>query len=839
MKKNILLMISILCLLITIFPASALARVTEGATQTPTTQSKGSTDIVPTYSWSCGKPLIDKKVNEKIKDFKENDANMTEKFMVSQVENMFNIGGIAGINTLVYGNPYCIWMDKNDTLSNDGIFTTKEREKIVNPLLKLFGGIYISLLTLAILMAALKMSLNAANPQSRAEFWQDSKMWVVSALFMAFFIPFSNIIFGLNTALIQSIREVLSNSGIKVDGVSIISGFEDLNIVSVMPLIITFLAEWILSAILNFVYISRKIIILVLLVMGPIAAYSLMFNKSRGFFGVWLKELIGNTFLQSIHAIVLFAFATLSSLGAGVIMKLGLMMMFIPVSGMISRWLNIGDSSTKLGQAMTMTGLGGIMTTMMVANQAGNIIRGGNMSNYGSNTTLASSAENSLINAGGGNDSQTTRISAMATGEHSSTWQAVKKGTGAVGAFIGGAAGAVTLNPMGVMAGAKAGQKVAQGLLQSSRGVASGAINTYSNVKEAVAYSGADGAGFGAFMGNLDRRREFAGNIGESIGSMTGSHALSQVGRRIGHGLSGVSRNDLTHASPAVGGAGGQTWEQLSKLNPGAEVMSIQTNRSSAFYMKSPSGQWSQVGIKGAADSSLKNGSVRATTFRLGNAQQGVPQLQPNGSYRLNTDSQSFQSNFTQQQSTGVASLTSNISTYGTPVPTSNVGIMSPQGATQIGGGAPSVNTGINSGAPASNGMSDPGGSFEGGSSTTGAFSNNSTNNTIGLPGSTPYLMRTGNSYIVGGGNRDGKIDQTTIEASQSPNRIIDSSFDASRINPDSYVAYSALNQNANTGSDHMAEALNRTQTTMKSATGWVMSGARGKKVSERRREIV
>lgn len=841
MKKNILLSLLIFCILSSIVPPSALAE----------SKTSGNSDLVPSYTWSCGNPLIDEKVNEKIKDFKENDANMAEKFMVSQVENMFNIGGIAGLNTLVFGNPYCVWMDKNYTLSNDGIFTVKEREKIIDPMLKLFAGAYVAILTLAILLSALKLGFNSMNPQSRADFWQDSKMWMVSALFMVFFTQFTNIIFGLNTAVIIGIKDVLTKSGVEIDGVSIISGFEDMkNVFGVMSLIITFLAEWILSAILNFVYISRKIIILVLLVMGPIAAYSLMFNKSRGFFGVWTKELIGNTFLQSIHAIVLFAFASFSALGAGVIMKLGLMMMFIPVSGMISKWLNIGDSSTKLGQALTMTGLGGIMTTMMVANQAGNIIRGGNLSTFGTNSTLASSAENSLINAGGGSDSQSTRISSLATGSNSSSWQAVKKGTGAVGAFIGGAAGAVTMNPLGIMAGAKAGQKVAEGVLQGSRGTAAGLMNTFSTVKEAAAYTGADGSGFRAFMGNLDRRREFAGNLGESLGSMTGSQALSQMGRRIGHGLSGVSRNDLTHASPSIGGAGGQTWEQISKLNPGAEVMNVQTNRSSAFYMKDQSGQWSQVGIKGAADSSLKNGSVRATSFRLGNAQQGVPQLQPNGSYRLSNGTQGFNSGMN-TNSGGTTTMTSNI-TANVPGAAMGPGIMRTD-SVQAPGGIPPINTRSTFSPATSAGIQNSGSTLgsvpsagiqespnhAAGIPTGGGFEGSPQNTTVGLPGSTPYLMRTGNSYIVGGGNRDGIIDQSTLVAAQSPNRIVDSTFDASKINPDAYVAYSALNHNANTGSDRMAETLNRTQSTMKSATGWVVSGTRGKKVNERRREIV
>ncbi|WP_066297603.1 hypothetical protein [Bacillus sp. FJAT-29937] len=733
-------------------------------------------NVVPTYTWDCGNPLVNEEMNKEIDDYKENDANMAEKFLASQVQNIMNIGSVAGLNTLVYGNPYCVWMDKQDSLSKDGIFTVTEREKIVDPMLKMFSAIYVSLLTLAILISALKMGFGAMNPQAKAEFWQDSRMWIVSGLLMALYIPVTNIIFGMNTAVVQSIRNVLISNGVGVDGVSIIAGWKDMiTIMPVMSLLITFLGEWLLAVILNFIYIARKIIILVLLVLGPIGAYSLLFNRTRAFFGVWLKEMVGNVFLQSIHGIVLFAFAMLSSLGAGVLMKLGLMMMFIPVSGMISRWLNIGDSSSKMGQMMTMAGAGGILSTIMVAQHAGSILRGGNIANNNSNGgTTMNSAENALINAGGGSDSNITKISNMATGDNSAKWQSVKKGAGALGAFVGGAAGMVTMNPMIAAATAKAGQSIATGTAQFGRNVIAGGTNMIQTGKNALNYAGPMGTGLKGLSKDLSARREFFGDMGESVGSLVG---LGQAGRKLGHGLSGVSRTRLADTPFHQGGmsftgpngeAQPVTWNTLSKVNPGAEVMHLQTNKGSSFWMKNQDGGWTSVGLKGQADPTLKNGHVRSTSFKLGNPVQGGLELQPNGAYRQRLDTQN-------------------------------------QGMIQMGAG------------------SEPQGN---------------SSSIVGLPGSTPHLMRTGNSYIVGGGNANGQINQTSINAALTSERFSDTNYDASKINPDSYVAFTSLNHKANTGSDHMADLVYSGQKGMKNATGWVASKVRNNKTS-RNREVI
>jgi hypothetical protein len=728
--------------------------------------------VKPAEAATCAKPLINEDVNKEIKDFKENDANMAEKFMVGQQENLLNIGDVNSIPNLVFGDPYCVWNDNDKTeMAEDGVFSTEEREKILNPILKFFSSVYVSLLVLAIMASTLKLGFRSMNGQARSEFWEDVHMWVLSAIFIAAYIPITNMVFGLNAAVVEGFKLLLEKQEVNVDGFSIISSWKDaLTVMPVLSFLVTMLAEWILALILNFVYIARKVVILVLLALGYVAAYSLLFNRSRAFFGVWAKELIGNVFLQSIHGLIIFAFAMMSSLGAGVIYKLGLMIMFIPLTGMVSRWLKVGDSSSKLGTALTMTGLGGVMTTMMMTRQAGSIIQGGNFN--GSSLTQNSSHSGGLpstaysggdmsfsggiTNIGGGSDSPFTKISTDASGANSSTWQNTKQKISKAGGVVAGMGGMVA-GPVGAAAMAHLGTKGTGAVLQGARNVSMGGRNLVSTFKDAKGYEGVGGAGFKGVMNDLSERRTFFGNAGESLGSMVG---LGMGGRALGHAISGVSRQRLTSTSQELGGSatlkangkmGMENWSDLAKRYPNADVKMMQSNKESSFWMKQGS-EWKKVGLSGQADPTLRDGQVRAVDYQLP-SKNSTLSLQPNGTY-----------------SNGVSPYSSPSSEY------------------------------YESSPPASN--------------------------ETGLKGSTPNLMRKSDAYVYGVGDSSGKITARTLAVPSTSYQ--DTSFDAAKINPDSFVSHNMSGVDVSSRSDKMADKLHSANNSLRrsvskpQASGWV-----------------
>ncbi len=617
--------------------------------------------------------LVGEKTQEML-DKAEDDANLMNGFIIGQANNLFKIPGINSIQNLVFGNPYKTWgfgENEKDELI-DGIFYQSEMDNVINPLIATFSGIYATILMLAIMMSSLKFGMKAHSPQSKEDFWKDIHMYVASAFFMGLFWMLFQTLMSLNWGIVQGVGSTLQGLGKPLDGVSIIATATNDGTYSFkMGDLFVFLAEWGLSAYLNFIYIARKIIIVLLCVMSPFAAYSLLFAKTRSFFGTYIKELCGNIFLPSIHAIILFVFVQMAgNLGSGMgpmIFKLGMIIMFVPVTGMVSKWLNLGDSSSSVGRAANAMGLGAIGGAMMLSKGVMN------MSGRGRSThTTSSSGGGGTETPGGseismGNDAGST-LSKAATG--GSVFNKVKKAGAIAGGVLGGTVG-LPFGGAGVAAGAAVGSRLATGVLQGTMNSGKGMHGAYRTIRNAGQGVNLDGSSSGWSMSNvkekwndLAERRQIMGNLGESAGLLAGGvgaaigtvvagpmggavggtlgNKLGTAGRSMGQMLSGVSRQRAFDSGSGARADGtmsprGMTLSSLSEDSrfSGSQARWNQTQDRSWYEAQDQStGKWERIGGYGAGDASLKNGQRRMIDYQMRNpAQDGQWNRQENGSY--------------------------------------------------------------------------------------------------------------------------------------------------------------------------------------------------------------
>lgn len=234
--------------------------------------------------------------------------------------------------------------------------------------------------------------------------------------------------------------------------------------------------------------------------LAPLAGLSLIFPSIRFFFSTWLKELTGLVFIQSVHALLIFMFIQISQLlpgEGGVFMKMGMLLFFLPLTSLVLGWLKLSDSA-KMSSVMTGTAFASI----------GAVARGVQGQLHENNKPSKQSQESLNLSK---DDNNRTKISSLATGEHSKGWASTKKavGVGVTGALVGGMAGAVA-GPMGAMIGSGLGGSLSKGVLQGSRNLAAGGVGIKDSIKSA---KGTDG--FKNSMKNIQNRREFFGNIGE------------------------------------------------------------------------------------------------------------------------------------------------------------------------------------------------------------------------------------------------------------------------------------------------------------------------------------
>ncbi|MGG3806481.1 hypothetical protein [Metabacillus fastidiosus] len=536
-----------------------------------------------------------------IEKYHKEEASIQEGYAIDLITSLVNFAGINSIANLVFGNPYCIWSDEEPELVY-GIFTTDEQTKIIDPMITMLKGTFSFLLTLTMMLAALKLTFTGLSGARKSEFWQEVKMWFVVLIFLMTFDLFIEALFIMNQEIVQGFRSYMEADGLDYKSLSFTSTSKEYMFTD----IIVFLAEWLLALYLNFLYIFRKVIILLLILLAPIAGFSLLYPASRHFFGTWVRELCGMIFIQSFHGIILTLFLMLSTLvsgASGTVFKMILLILFIPLTGMIMSWLKLSQSNN----AMHRVGMMGVSSAAQVA-RASKMVMSRRNPFREKNINLANQSK--------------TKISSLADGKHSKLWNGVKSGVGTTGALIGGTAGMV-LGPQGSQLGASLGKGFSLAALQGSRNIGAFGGNIHRSFKE-LKGSGSFKEGFR----DISKRREFFGNLGESTGALVG---FGGAGRQIGHAFSGVSRQRLLNSNE-LGGLGGANLDHFSQMYPGQDVKWLQNNQGSAFYLDRGNDNLERISPIGRADPLLSDGINREIGYQFSNVQPNL-KMNENGAY--------------------------------------------------------------------------------------------------------------------------------------------------------------------------------------------------------------
>lgn len=105
----------------------------------------------------------------------------------------------------------------------------------------------------------------------------------------------------------------------------------------------------------NFYYIMRGITLAVLFVLSPLVMASIAYGgKYKQIFSNFMKEVVGNLFIQSVHAFMIAIFSNIlaTGVGTGVMYQIVLYLSFIPITKMIrSQILNVGGESNDRASA--------------------------------------------------------------------------------------------------------------------------------------------------------------------------------------------------------------------------------------------------------------------------------------------------------------------------------------------------------------------------------------------------------------------------------------------------------------------------------------------------------
>src|SRR5690625_5167249 len=195
----------------------------------------------------------------------------------------------------------------------------------------------------AIVKLLVQRNVSAINPSSRVDLINGIKnLMIVGFALSIFGVLFTGIV-ELNYLLVNT----LASTGVGVSNFGVTPPSN-----GALASVVVGMAFLIMNIYFNFVYISRAFLIAILYAVGPMFVASIAFGeKYRQIFGSYAKELLGNIFVQSFHAILLVFFVGVSLGGSlRVIETLVLMMSFIPLSRFFKEAIGISPTA---GDALT------------------------------------------------------------------------------------------------------------------------------------------------------------------------------------------------------------------------------------------------------------------------------------------------------------------------------------------------------------------------------------------------------------------------------------------------------------------------------------------------------
>lgn len=240
----------------------------------------------------------------------------------------------------------------------------------VNIFYLIFQILAFLLIIFSIVKMLFEKNLSTINTAMRVNMInQIQKLFIAGLILSALFPLMTSVVFKLNYILVKVFNA--SSYG------SIADAYKALSYQSgTLGGIIIQFAYLFVMLYLNFTYIVRSIIVSLLVASAPLFVVSMALNNNNRLFFNWIKELVGNVYLQSVHAFALSFFTTIGLSSRG-IETLVVLFSLIPITNMFRQMIfgEAGNLAGMLGEAgvqgvvnSTMSAIGGLASGSAIKN---------------------------------------------------------------------------------------------------------------------------------------------------------------------------------------------------------------------------------------------------------------------------------------------------------------------------------------------------------------------------------------------------------------------------------------------------------------------------------------
>jgi hypothetical protein len=231
-----------------------------------------------------------------------------EVWIVNLFENTFNgirnLLGLYSMNELIYNDGI-----RGSSAYHYGAMPSSWATN-VNIFHWIFQALAWSLIALALMKALILKNLSSINPNLRVSLIESIQDMLLTGLILAIALPLINMFLMFNVKIVNIF-------GATAPDISDLSGLN--NYSNGLAGVILQFFYLVIGFYLNFTYIIRAITIAVLVAMAPLFIVTLAFGGHwKSLFGLWMKELLSNIFLQSFHAFAFAFFITIGTTSRGI-----------------------------------------------------------------------------------------------------------------------------------------------------------------------------------------------------------------------------------------------------------------------------------------------------------------------------------------------------------------------------------------------------------------------------------------------------------------------------------------------------------------------------------------
>lgn len=466
------------------------------------------------------------------------------------------IQGLTGILGLYTLEELCLNTGGRGVAYWNGIFPTSWFSASQYFYLFTFTLAMLMLLIAMVRLAGQKAASTIGNVAKRISLLEGIKKIVICSICTMLFVPIFTVLVNLNNMIVTTLTKLIPA------GASLNFTTGSLSGMGLAGAIVSIMLFWVTIK-MNFTYILRAITILLCYILAPIAIMcSAVGDKFGQITSNWLKELLGNIFIQAVHALIMMVFITIAGSGSvAKIEKLVLIYSFVPLTEFVRTNLfalgkGLDQVAENLGQGIkdgATAATGAAFAGKMAGKAGGNATLQGKAGNIGMDKTTASLNEKSQGGLASGKVGSWVgeKADRIKSGAKSVVSHPLKS--------IGGAAAA----------GAKVGYHGAKAGLAMGGMLASGAMSSSGRMSHMATMYGARNVG-----SNIGAQ---FGDVGEYFGGLADMQAQEAAKAEMGNlketsyeaGRSEEGDVALDNDGRAIGAYAPESFENWINKNPG------------------------------------------------------------------------------------------------------------------------------------------------------------------------------------------------------------------------------------------------------------------------------